>query len=489
MYAMLLRKSRSDLELEAIEKLETLAKHKQILTDLAKSMNLNVVEIYKEVITGESLDDRPEMQRLLQDLYKNKYKGVLVMSLDRLARGNAKDQGTIAEAFKMTNTLIITPQKIYDPNDNSDEDFIDFGLFMARFEYKYINRRMNIGKMQAIKEGNYMGAKAPYGYDIDKKGKNDRTLKPNNESEIVKMIFNWYTIDKLSAGEIASKLTDMKIPTPAKRKEWNRATIKEIVHNEVYIGKIKWHNRKVTKELENGTVVKKNRRQKTYELYEGRHNGLVTEQQFNEAQLIVGSAPKNAQLKIINPMASILKCKHCGKTMLLQTFKNARPRITHRMSKFCKVKSSFYDDVYNGLIQALKMEVEEFEFKLTNEYEIKKAKEQKKLLATMTKELAALEEQQEELYNLLERKVYTEKIFMKRNSKIQSEIEELEEKIKQINAVEEINFNERIIKLKDVIEKLQDNNIDAKIKNDFLKEVIERIDYSFENGELILEVY
>lgn len=489
MYAILLRKSRSDLELEQIEKLETLAKHEEILTELASKMKLNIVETYREVVSGDSLEYRPEMRRLINDLYKGKYKGVLVMSLDRLARGNAKDQGIITEAFKVTNTQIITPQKIYDPNNMSDEDFIDFGLFMARFEYKAITRRMNIGKMQAIKNGNFMGSQAPYGYDVDKRGRNDRTLKPNEHSEIIKMIFNWYTIDKLSAGEIARKLTDMKVPTPSNKKEWNRGTIKEIVNNEIYIGKIKWQNRKIVKEYENDHIVRKNKRQKGYQLYDGRHPALVSEKQFNDAKLLAGSAPKNAKSKLINPLASILKCKHCGKTMLMQNFKKARSRITHRESKICKVKSAYFDDVYNGLIQALKQEVEDFEFKLTNEYEVQKQQEQAKILEMLKKELQALEEQQEELYNLLERKVYTEKIFIKRNSKIQNEIEELENKIEELNAVEEVNYSERIIKLKDVIEALQNDSVDAKYKNDMLKEVITRIDYSIENENLILEVY
>lgn len=489
MYAILLRKSRSDLELEQIEKLETLAKHEEILTELASKMKLNIVETYREVVSGDSLEYRPEMRRLINDLYKGKYKGVLVMSLDRLARGNAKDQGIITEAFKVTNTQIITPQKIYDPNNMSDEDFIDFGLFMARFEYKAITRRMNIGKMQAIKNGNFMGSQAPYGYDIDKRGRNDRTLKPNEHSEIIKMIFNWYTIDKLSAGEIARKLTDMKVPTPSNKKEWNRGTIKEIVNNEIYIGKIKWQNRKIVKEYENGHIVRKNKRQKGYQLYDGRHPALVSEKQFNDAKLLAGSAPKNAKSKLINPLASILKCKHCGKTMLMQNFKKAQPRITHRESKICKVKSAYFDDVYNSLILALKQEVEDFEFKLTNEYEVQKQQEQAKILEMLKKELQALEEQQEELYNLLERKVYTEKIFIKRNSKIQNEIEELENKIEELNAVEEVNYSERIIKLKDVIETLQNDSVDAKYKNDMLKEVITRIDYSIENENLILEVY
>lgn len=489
MYAILLRKSRSDLELEQIEKLETLAKHEEILTELASKMKLNIVETYREVVSGDSLEYRPEMRRLINDLYKGKYKGVLVMSLDRLARGNAKDQGIITEAFKVTNTQIITPQKIYDPNNMSDEDFIDFGLFMARFEYKAITRRMNVGKMQAIRNGNFMGSQAPYGYDIDKRGRNDRTLKPNEHSEIIKMIFNWYTIDKLSAGEIARKLTDMKVPTPSNKKEWNRGTIKEIVNNEIYIGKIKWQNRKIVKEYENGHIVRKNKRQKGYQLYDGRHPALVSEKQFNDAKLLAGSAPKNAKSKLINPLASILKCKHCGKAMLMQNFKKARSRITHRESKICKVKSAYFDDVYNSLILALKQEVEDFEFKLTNEYEVQKQQEQAKILEMLKKELQALEEQQEELYNLLERKVYTEKIFIKRNSKIQNEIEELENKIEELNAVEEVNYSERIIKLKDVIETLQNDSVDAKYKNDMLKEVITRIDYSIENENLILEVY
>lgn len=488
-YAILLRKSRSDLELEQIEKMETLKKHEQILTELAAKMKLNVVETYREVVSGDSLDLRPEMQRLLNDLYQDKYKGVLVVNLDRLARGNAKDQGIILEAFKMTNTLIITPQKTYDPNNMSDEDFIDFGLFMARFEYKAITRRMNVGKLQAVKNGNYLATHAPYGYDIIRNGKNDRTLKENDKAEIVKMIFNWYTIDKLSAGAIARKLTDMKIPSPKNKREWHRGTVNEILDNEVYIGKIKWQHRKYVKEFDNGQVVKKCRRQKDYQLYEGKHTGIISEEQFNIAKSRVGSVPATINTVIRNPLASILKCKKCGKSMLMQTFKKSKPRICHRESQVCKVKSCNFEVVYNTLISALELEVKEFEFKLSNEYEVQKQQDQKKQIKLLQKELEVLEEQLEEMYTLLERKVYTEKIFLKRSSKVQIEIEEIENKIEELSKIEEVNYSERIVKLKDVIQALKSDSVDAKIKNDMLKEVIERIDYSVENGRIVLEVY
>ena len=49
------------------------------------------------------------------------YDGVLVMEVERLARGNSVDQGIIAQAFKYSNTLIITPTKTYDPQNEFDE--------------------------------------------------------------------------------------------------------------------------------------------------------------------------------------------------------------------------------------------------------------------------------------------------------------------------------------------------------------------------------
>ena len=45
--------------------------------------------------------------------------------------------------------MIITPIKIYDPNDEYDEEYFEFGLFMSRREYKTIKRRMQRGRVAA----------------------------------------------------------------------------------------------------------------------------------------------------------------------------------------------------------------------------------------------------------------------------------------------------------------------------------------------------
>ena len=185
--AMYLRKSQKDMELESYGEMETLAKHEQLLTELAKKQGLRVAKVYKEIVSGESIDDRPQMQALLNDIYQNKYDGVLVAEVERLARGATLDQGKVANAFKYTNTKIITPIKTYDPNNEYDEEYFEFSLFMSRKEFKTINRRMQQGKMLSVKNGNYLGVHAPLGYDIVKKGR-ERTLVPNDTAEIVKLI-------------------------------------------------------------------------------------------------------------------------------------------------------------------------------------------------------------------------------------------------------------------------------------------------------------
>ena len=261
-YAMYLRKSRVDLELEAISKEETLARHKKMLFALAERKGIlpSQITIYHEMVSGDSIDERPEMLRLLEDVYKGVYAGVLVAEIERLARGNTKDQGEVADAFTFSDTKIFTPQKDYDPNDEFDQEYFEFGLFMSRREYKTIRRRLITGKEQAVQEGNYILPVPPFGFDIVKVNRKNRYLveKPE-ESKYVKMIFDWYTEDGKPTSWIAKQLTLMGVPTRRGNKDWARATIKDILFNAHYIGKVSWGHQQTIKEKDplTGKVVKK----------------------------------------------------------------------------------------------------------------------------------------------------------------------------------------------------------------------------------------
>jgi len=122
-YAIYLRKSREDIESEKYGEGETLARHEKILTTLAEKRNLHISKIYREVVSGETISERKEMQKLLKDVENEKWTGVLVVEVERLARGDTADQGRVAKAFKYSHTKIITPVKTYDPDNEFDEEY------------------------------------------------------------------------------------------------------------------------------------------------------------------------------------------------------------------------------------------------------------------------------------------------------------------------------------------------------------------------------
>lgn len=137
--AIYLRKSREN------EEDDVLIKHRMELVSLAEKFNWKYV-IYPEVVSGDTISSRPEMQKLLRDMQEDLYDAVLVVDIDRLGRGEHEDQGLIKKTFTKTNTFIITPNKLYNLNEEADEDYYDMQAFMARQEYKMIKRRFRRGK-------------------------------------------------------------------------------------------------------------------------------------------------------------------------------------------------------------------------------------------------------------------------------------------------------------------------------------------------------
>ena len=105
-YCAYLRKSRADHDAELHGEEETLARHKRILTELSERMQKPISKFYSEVVSGETISARPVMQELLSDVEAGIWAGVFVVEVERLARGNTKDQGIVADAFKYSNTII-----------------------------------------------------------------------------------------------------------------------------------------------------------------------------------------------------------------------------------------------------------------------------------------------------------------------------------------------------------------------------------------------
>ena len=117
------RKSRTDDPLMTVE--EVLEKHSKILQEYAeRHLGGPIPEEnkYKEVVSGESLDSRPEITKLLKRVESPAIKAILIVEVQRLSRGDLEDAGRLIKILRYTNTYVITPTKIYDLRDEYDRD-------------------------------------------------------------------------------------------------------------------------------------------------------------------------------------------------------------------------------------------------------------------------------------------------------------------------------------------------------------------------------
>ncbi len=506
MYAVYLRKSRTDLELEAMGEGETLARHHTMLMNLAAKHEIHPDQlvVYKELVSGDSIDERPEMQRLLADVYASKYKGCLVVEVERLARGNAKDQGEVAAAFQASSTRIITPAKIYDPNNEFDQEYFEFGLFMSRREYKTIKRRLEAGKKASVMEGNYILPQRVMGYKIVRLSKKDRTLEIiPEEAKIVQMIFDWHTEEKRATGWIARQLTLMGVPTIKGKKEWNRGTVRDMLANPIFIGKVWWGKSKTVKEFnqELGKLVKVTKLGGTPNIYEGKHKGIITEEQYRKAQYITQTTSNpsaKVSTEIINPLAGLIECSSCGRNMVATRFKDGRKtRLSHARDTICQKKSLPLDDVIDAFTDALKAYIADFEMKMeSDDNKTERAKHQA-MLDSMEAQLAKLERKRKKLFADYEDETYSRDEFIERKQHYNQAIEELKKQIQEAQKAfpEPVDYSEQIVNLHAMINCVKDPNISAKKKNDFLKQYIDRITYDAINygrskgGKPVVEVF
>ena len=97
----------------------------------------------------------------------------------------------------------------------------------------------------------------------------------------------------MTAGEIARKLTTMGIPTYRGASEWDSATIKAIITNPTYMGKVRWNDRMQVKTMVNGELVTSRPRSSHtdhYMEYDGKHKqyALVDEETFKKYRNLCG---------------------------------------------------------------------------------------------------------------------------------------------------------------------------------------------------------
>jgi hypothetical protein len=478
---MYLRKSRQDDPNETIE--EVLAKHEAMLQEWAKrelGYNIPAENIYREVISGESLSERVEMCKVLSRLEDPRVAGVLVIEPQRLSRGDLMDCGRLISIFRYTKSLVATPMMIYDMENKMEQRFFQDELMRGRDYLEYTKEILSRGRTHAVlSKGCYIGSIPPYGYDKVKLGK-DCTLTPNEtEAEVVRMMFNWFVNDGITAGSIARKLNDMGIK-PRYKEIWYESTVNQLLGNQHYIGKVVWNRRKAAVHIEDGVAVKKRQwaNEGEYNVAEGIHPAIVDKEIFEKAQAKRYHAPRVPQKsKLTNPLAGILVCGVCGHSLIRHPYSHTEARYQCEYNRPICQRSVKVSQIMEAVITTLEqVELPALKAKLADGSG-DAAAIQKRLLEKLQKQLDEYKAQEETQYELLETKKYTQELFDRRNAALREKMEQCELQIYETKRTmpDAVDYAERILTLEKCIEALKDDSESVQVQNRLLHEIIEKI--------------
>lgn len=491
--AIYLRKSRAEEAAETVE--DTLKRHKETLLEFAAKNGLIIADIYEEVVSGESLYARPEMLRLLQQVDGGAYDAILCMDIDRLGRGSMSDQGVILETIKRSGTKIITPRKVYDLENEIDEEYTEFETFLARRELSLIKRRMRRGIERSIQDGAYL-ANAPYGYKKTRDGKQATLEIYEPEAKFVRLIFDWYANGGIGTETIARRLNDMGAK-PHRSAAFAKTSILRIIRDRAYIGEVVWGKRKRIRKPDGSSDYIPQPEEK-WIVVDGLHPPIIDKDTFQRAQeVLAGRWHPPAHLGVLyNPLSGIMYCGKCGKKLVRRKYASWGATKKRAINFICPTPGCTpydrMDVVEHAVLDALKARFDEIKARVEQEDTVQRDTTEAAIRA-ISKEEKAASAQLDRLHDLLEQGVYTTDVFLQRSRLLQSRLEKMAEQKRELQ--EQAKKSGSPARLIPAFDRLFSSYwaADASEKNRLLKAVVDRIIYSkrhgAEIGEFSLEIF
>lgn len=371
---MYLRKSRKDDEFfknESIEK--TLERHEQILQQyITNALGVPIPEhnIYREVASGDTIEDRPVMQKILRKVEEPSVKALLCIEVERLGRGDGIDQGTITRTLRLTKTKFMTPMKIFDLDDENDLSFFEDSLYQSRKYLQYTKKILKRGRTASAMAGKWPYSHLPFGYIKEKIAgeKGYKLVKREIEFEIGQLIGDLYLngihctytikdddtmlsiakkfgIPKLklindndniqfsSGNTLSININDTRPPNIANYlnylnigsrsgKKWTNHMVTNILFGEAQHGYVTYDKRKTVINITNGKETKSRPVAENYIKVRGLHEAMyddnISKKIFEKKERCTANVIASETTK--NPLSGLVVCSVCGNRMQRRPF-------------------------------------------------------------------------------------------------------------------------------------------------------------------------
>ena len=453
-----------------------------------------IYDIYNdEGISGKNIIDRPNINRLINDIKDGKVNNVLVFKVDRLTR-STKNLIELVELFDEYKCAFNSLNESIDTDTPSGRMFLKIIGIFAEFERENLVTRLKMGFERKVKEGYTLARNgASYGYNL-KKGQRIQEILPE-EAIILKDIFTMYVDENMSMCEITKILNKRKIKTKTNAKGWDTKTIKQILINPTYIGKVRYSTDNEAKYFE----------------ADGHHEPIILEKLFYLAQEKMKNAPnisRTKRPKEDNYFCGILICGICGsKYTTHHTFNkiDESGKKTYYKGYKCSKKISYNDEITckSPTISHIKMEQAFCEYikKINNfseieniEIENNSTKKENELLKYITDCENKLIDLQDRKKSIMEQYINREIIFEDYktmitllNEKYESQEEELQRvKSKIPNTTENSNIlkEDIILNLKENWDYLNNNEKMIFLQR-FIKKIVINIEKESKNLNIV----
>lgn len=443
---------------------ESITNQKSLLLQYVKENNLRVFDIYIDDGYSGTNFDRPDFNRLLNDIELGKVNMVITKDMSRLGRDYIGTGNLIEKYFPDHNVRYLAVTDNIDTFlDNSNNDIAPFKAIMNDMYAKDISKKIKSSLKAKMKEGKWVGGRTPFGYNQDKDNKNHLVIN-TEQAVIVRRIFDM-CLEGLSFFKIAKQLTNERIKTPAqyynfkwkshynlKYGEWHSKTIRDILTNRIYIGDMVQNRRskinyKVKKVIRNNP--------KDYIIVENTHESIINKEIFDEAQKRI---PKNVgrnEKKENHLLDGLLYCGDCGHRISIQARRKKDNRCyticnyyrTYMKQKLCTTHSNNYDELEKAIMNSLTeiclnyINKEEIKNNTLNNLTKDNKINNKKELETLTNDMKQINDNLDIIYIDKLNKKITEEQFERVKVKLETELNIKQKRYNELNHINN-KFNE-----------------------------------------------
>jgi site-specific DNA recombinase len=264
---------------------------KEMLEAYCKTKQIRSYEFYIDGGFSGSTVDRPELQRLIQDVETGEVNCVVVYKLDRLSRSQKDTLYLIEDVFNPHGADFVSLNENLDTSTPIGRAMLGIMSAFAQLERETIFERTRMGMRERVKSGLWMGGgKIPFGYDYDsEKG----ILVPNEDAKKVRQVYELY-LRGYSFMRIA-RLLDLKYERLAE----------QILLRRTNTGVIRYKG----------------------DEYQGRHTPIISEETYEAALELYRKRSKKNLTTAKCLLAGLIICGVCGSKMRYQKWGNKGYKI------------------------------------------------------------------------------------------------------------------------------------------------------------------